>query len=149
MLFAVNTTGMTATNLFEVGTVFVPVSDQERSLSFYVEKLGFEKRSDFVYGGDHRWIEVCPPGSTNSISLVPPSEGRSVGGDEAYCAFATTDIQADHKTLKDNGVEVEAIASEGSSRTGLISLASAVHNPVPAQFFFRDQDRNRFLVVQP
>jgi catechol 2,3-dioxygenase-like lactoylglutathione lyase family enzyme len=34
----------------EVGTVFVPVSDQDRALEFYVGTLGFEKRVDFVGG---------------------------------------------------------------------------------------------------
>jgi catechol 2,3-dioxygenase-like lactoylglutathione lyase family enzyme len=35
-----------------VGTVFVPVSDQDRALAFYVDKLGFEKRADLGYGDD-------------------------------------------------------------------------------------------------
>jgi catechol 2,3-dioxygenase-like lactoylglutathione lyase family enzyme len=40
------------TRISEVGTVFVPVSDQERALEFYVGTLGFEKRIDFVYGAE-------------------------------------------------------------------------------------------------
>ena len=44
-----------------MGTIFVPVSDQERALAFYVGLLGFEKRVDFVYGAERiRWIEVAP-----------------------------------------------------------------------------------------
>jgi catechol 2,3-dioxygenase-like lactoylglutathione lyase family enzyme len=34
----------------EVGRVMVPVSDQDRTIEFYVEKLGFEKRADTPYG---------------------------------------------------------------------------------------------------
>jgi catechol 2,3-dioxygenase-like lactoylglutathione lyase family enzyme len=75
------------TRITEVGTVFVPVADQERALAFYVDKLGFEKRVDFEYGGGSRWIEVAPPGATNSISLVSSSEGSAAGDDAAYCAF--------------------------------------------------------------
>jgi len=138
------------TGITQVGTVFVPVTDQERALAFYIDKLGFEKRADFSYGEGSRWIEVGPPGTANTISLVPPSEGTSVGGDETRCAFATVDIEGDHATLRDRGVEVDAeIARKGKSRPGLISLEATIRNPVPAQFFFRDPDGNRFLLVQP
>lgn len=67
-------------------------------MEFFVDKLGFEKRTDFAYGGQHRWIEVAPPGAANTIALVPPSEGVSAGGDVARCAFATADIEADDAT---------------------------------------------------
>jgi catechol 2,3-dioxygenase-like lactoylglutathione lyase family enzyme len=143
-----DTAGTTRIN--QVGAVFVPVSDSDRALGFYVEKLGFEKRVDFVYGGGIRWIEVAPPGAANTIALVPPGEGRSAGGDEARCAFATDDIEADHATLRARGVDVDAeIARTGRSRAGLISTEVSVGDPVPAQFFFRDPDGNRFLIVQP
>jgi catechol 2,3-dioxygenase-like lactoylglutathione lyase family enzyme len=87
---------MTATTnttcITQVATVFVPVSDQDRALEFYLDKLGFEKRVDFSYGGTHRWIEVAPPGSTNAIALVPPSEGKTVGGDRTYCTRSSLKI---------------------------------------------------------
>jgi len=138
-----------ATGITDIGAVFVPVADQDRSLEFFVDKLGFEKRVDFVYGGQHRWIEVAPPGAVNTIALVPPSEGASGGGDVARCAFATADIEADHATLLARGVAVDAdIARAGTARSGLVSSAVSVEDPVPAQFFVRDPDGNRFLVVQ-
>jgi catechol 2,3-dioxygenase-like lactoylglutathione lyase family enzyme len=141
---------VSSTAISEVGAVFVPVADQDRSLQFFVEKLGFEKRADFTYGGQHRWIELAPPGAANTIALVPPSEGASVGGDVARCAFATADIEADHATLRARGVDVDAeIAQKGTPRSGLVSDAVSVADPVPAQFFVRDPDGNRFLMVQP
>jgi catechol 2,3-dioxygenase-like lactoylglutathione lyase family enzyme len=139
-----------STRITQVGTVFVPVADQERALGFYVDKLGFEKRADFTYGQSSRWIEVAPPGSAMAIALVGPSEGRSAGGDETRCAFATEDIEADHATLRARGVDVdEEIARAGRSRAGLVSIEATVTDPVPPQFFFRDTDGNRFLIVQP
>jgi catechol 2,3-dioxygenase-like lactoylglutathione lyase family enzyme len=134
----------------QVGTVFIPVGDQDLALEFYLDKLGFEKRADFPYGESSRWIEVAPPGAINTISLVPPSEGKSAGGDQTHCAFATMDIEADHATLRARGVDVDAeIARRGKRRAGLVSVAASVPNPVPSQFFFRDLDGNRFLIVQP
>lgn len=104
------------TRMNAIGPVFVPVSDQERSLEFYVA-LGFEPRADFVYDGDRRWIEVAPPGAAGTIA---------------------------------RGVDVDIdIAREGTPRVGLVSPDVTVENPVPAQFFVRDPDGNRFLIVQP
>lgn len=139
------------TRISQVGTVFVPVADQERALEFYLDKLGFEKRIDFTYGdAGSRWIEVAPPGAANTISLVPPSEGKSSGSDEAHCAFATADIEADHATLRARGVDVDKeIARTGKRRSGLVSIDVTIGDPVPSQFFFRDPDGNRFLIVQP
>jgi catechol 2,3-dioxygenase-like lactoylglutathione lyase family enzyme len=138
------------THIHEIGTIFVPVADHDRALEFYVDKLGFEKRVDFTYGGGIRWIEVAPPGAVNTIALVPPGEGSATGGDAAYCALATDDIEGDHEALRAAGVDVDAeIARKGSSRSGLISADATVPDPVPAQFFFRDPDGNRFLIVQP
>lgn len=138
------------TCISQVATVFVPVSDQVQALEFYLDKLGFEKRADFSYGGSHRWIEVAPPGSTNAIALVPPTERKAIGGDQTYCAFATKDIESDHATLRARGVDVDAeIARKGTRRSGLVSIDVIVEDPAPPQFFFRDLDGNRFLIVGP
>jgi len=138
------------THISQVGTVFVPVADQDRALEFYLHALGFEKRADFPYGADGRWIEVAPPASSIAIALVPPSEGQSAGSDEARCALSTQDIEADHATLRARGVDVDAeIARTGTRRSGLLSIEATVADPVPAQFFVRDPDGNRFLIVQP
>ena len=144
------TSTATTTHITEVGTVFVPVADQDRALAFYVDTLGFEKRVDFAYGDGSRWIELAPPGATNTISLVSSSEGTPVGGDQTSCAFSTADIEADHATLRAADVVVdEQIARTGTPRAGLVSTDAIVPDPVPAQFFFRDPDGNRFLIVQP
>jgi catechol 2,3-dioxygenase-like lactoylglutathione lyase family enzyme len=143
------TDGQPGTHINQVGAVFVPVTDQDRALAFYLDRLGFEKRIDFVYGGGLRWIEVAPRGAANTIALVPAGEGPPTDGRGAHCAFATSDIEADHASLLGAGVDVDpAIAGTGTARAGLISIDVTVSDPVPAQFFFRDPDGNRFLVVQ-
>lgn len=132
----------------QIATVFVPVSDQERALTFYRDTLGFETRADFSYGEDHRWIEVAPPGSTIALALVGPSEGASPGGDVTRCAWATSDIAGDHADLRTRGVTIDTeIAGAGTARTGLISDEIEITDPVPPQFHLRDPDGNRFLLV--
>jgi catechol 2,3-dioxygenase-like lactoylglutathione lyase family enzyme len=139
----------TRTRISQVGTVFVPVADQDRALEFYVGKLGFEKRGDFPYGEGARWVEVAPPGSAIAIALVSPSEGGTPGGDQTCCALATDDIDADHETLRARGVEVDAaVAREGRARQLLFDTGRQMRNAtVPSMFFFRDVDGNRFLMV--
>lgn len=38
------------------------VHDQAEALSFYVQRLGFEKRIDRAIGAGHRWITISYPG---------------------------------------------------------------------------------------
>lgn len=132
----------------QVGTVFVPVSDQDRALAFYIDVLGFEKRFDFPYGGGNRWVEVAPPGSGHRLALVPRSEGPAPVGVRTYCAFETTDIEQDHAVLRSRGVIVSGISRSGTRRAGLFSDDAVVQDPVPPQFYCQDPDGNRFLIVQ-
>jgi catechol 2,3-dioxygenase-like lactoylglutathione lyase family enzyme len=122
------------TRISQMATVIVPVSDQDRAAEFYVEKLGFEKRSDIPIAENYRWLEVAPVGAATTIALIPPREGEPIGID-THAAFATDDVDADHASLRDSGVDVD----EQVSRMG---------DPVPPMFFLRDQDANRLLIVQ-
>jgi catechol 2,3-dioxygenase-like lactoylglutathione lyase family enzyme len=125
------------TQIKHVGTVIVPVSDQDRSIEFFVDKLGFELRSDIPYGEGSRWVDVAPPGADTTIALSPPMEGDSISpeGAQATIAFGTDDVDADHAQLRSKGVDVD----DDVMRMG---------DPVPPMFFFRDPDGNRFLIVQ-
>lgn len=121
-------------HIAQVGTVIVPVSDQDRALEFYIDKLGFEKRADIPYGDGGRWVEVAPSGAATTIALVPPREGEP-SGVHTRVAFASEDVDADHASLSALGVDVDAEVM----RMG---------DPVPPMFFLRDQDGNSYLVVQ-
>jgi catechol 2,3-dioxygenase-like lactoylglutathione lyase family enzyme len=136
--------------LMQVATVFVPVEDQERSLRFYVDALGFEKRVDFVYGGGLRWIEVAPRGSMFALALVPPGEGQAAPSNVTRCAFVTDDADATHAALRAAGAVVDPVVGRsGTSRSGLASPTILIADPQPAQFCFCDPDGNRFLAVEP
>jgi catechol 2,3-dioxygenase-like lactoylglutathione lyase family enzyme len=124
----------TTTRITQVGTVIVPVSDQDRAIEFYVEKLGFEKRTDTPFGDGDRWVEVAPRGGETSVAIVPPREGEPTGI-ETRTGFTTEDIDADHAALKSRGVDVDPEVM----RMG---------DPVPPMFFFRDPDGNNFLIVE-
>ncbi len=124
----------TGTRITQVGTVMVPVTDQDRAIEFFVDKLGFEKRSDMPFGKGDRWVEVAPADASTTIALVPPREGESAGI-QTRIGLSTADVDGDHASLKSRGVDVD----EEVMRMG---------DPVPPMFFFRDPDGNQFMVVQ-
>src|SRR6266436_769751 len=52
-------------------TIFV--RDQERSLRFYVDQLGFKLAFDNRIDGYGRFVVVSPPDGTAVLALVPPA----------------------------------------------------------------------------
>jgi catechol 2,3-dioxygenase-like lactoylglutathione lyase family enzyme len=125
----------TRTHINQIGTVVVPVTDQDRAIEFYVETLGFEKRTDVPFGNGYRWVEVAPAEALTTIAIVPPPPGKPTGNVETGIALNTDDIDADHADLKARGVDVDPEVS----RMG---------DPVPPMFWFRDLDGNSLLVVE-
>jgi catechol 2,3-dioxygenase-like lactoylglutathione lyase family enzyme len=121
------------TRITQVATLMVPVSDQDQAISFFVEKLGFEKRADTPFGRGERWVEVAPAGADTTLALVLPRDGEAVGI-ETRISFATEDIDADHASLSAGGVDVDEVMRMG--------------DPIPPMLFFRDPDGNRFMIVQ-
>jgi catechol 2,3-dioxygenase-like lactoylglutathione lyase family enzyme len=56
-------------------TIFV--RDQDRSLRFYVDQLGFSLVADYRYGSTERWIAVAPPdGSTIPFTSFEDVDGN-------------------------------------------------------------------------
>jgi len=53
-----------------VDVVSIPVSDQDRAKAFYRDKLGFTELSDRAMGDGMRWVQLAPPGSATSVTLV-------------------------------------------------------------------------------
>jgi catechol 2,3-dioxygenase-like lactoylglutathione lyase family enzyme len=124
------------TQLRRIGVVVVPITDQERAIEFYVDTLGFEKRTDVAFGDDqYRWVEVAPGGAETTIAIVPPAPGQTAGNKDTGIGLQTDDIDAVHGDLKARGVDVDAEVS----RMG---------DPVPPLFWFRDPDGNTLMVSE-
>jgi catechol 2,3-dioxygenase-like lactoylglutathione lyase family enzyme len=121
-----------ATKIIDLRTVGVPVTDQDRALTFYVDVLGLDKRLDVPMGGGRRWIEVAPSGASTSIALVAAHEGVPAGV-ETGIRLTTQHVDANHAALGERGVDVDDILRwEG----------------VPPMFAFRDQDGNGLEIVE-
>ena len=117
------------THINGIRTVGIPVSDQDRALAFYRDRLGFEVRIDGMFGEGMRWLEVAPLGSPTSVALVRAGEAET--GVDTQIRLTSTDVPSDHAALRDGGVDVDA---------------EIIPFPVP-MFVFRDIDGNRLVVV--
>ncbi len=124
----------TTARIDTINLVAIPSSDPDRSIEFYVERLGFEKRTDVPFGRGDRWVEVYPPSGTTGIALAPPHEAEGVGR-QTGISLTTDDIEATHAGLLAAGVDVDAEIM----RMG---------EPVPPMFWFRDPDANTLLIVE-
>jgi catechol 2,3-dioxygenase-like lactoylglutathione lyase family enzyme len=123
-------------NLTHVGRVCVTITDSDRAIDFYVDKLGFEKVVDVEMGPDMRWVEVQLKGTPTTIALAPPPPGQQAGNAQTGICIDTSDVDADHAALKAAGVDVD----DEVSRYG---------GAVPPMFWLRDPDGNSLIVVEP
>jgi len=112
-----------------IGTVGVPVTDQDRAVEFYTETLGFDVAMDAPLPQlDGRWIVTAPA----NIALLPATDENPAGTDTGI-RLVTPDAAAAHKHLGAAGVETSELISWPG---------------VPPMFTFRDQDGNTLYVVQ-
>jgi catechol 2,3-dioxygenase-like lactoylglutathione lyase family enzyme len=92
-----------------VKNVCVYVTDVDRAIGFYVDALGFEKRSD-ARMGPIRWVELPPKGGDTVIALA--SEGYPIWSPEKVGGFSGMTLAAagpeeTYARLHDAGVRFE------------------------------------------
>jgi serine phosphatase RsbU (regulator of sigma subunit)/catechol 2,3-dioxygenase-like lactoylglutathione lyase family enzyme len=88
-------------------TVNIYVRDQERSLEFYLEKLGFNLAFDTLLQSGERVIAVAPPDGTAVLRLIAPqpdSESYKLIGRPTQIAFLTEDVLAQFREWSRRGV---------------------------------------------
>jgi catechol 2,3-dioxygenase-like lactoylglutathione lyase family enzyme len=92
-----------------VKIVTIPVSNQDVSLKFYTEKLGFRVATDQEMApGGQRWIELMIPGSDAKLALfTPPGYESRIGGFQPM-TFWTDDVFSTAEQMKRKGVELTA-----------------------------------------
>jgi serine phosphatase RsbU (regulator of sigma subunit)/predicted enzyme related to lactoylglutathione lyase len=85
----------------------VYVRDHERSLDFYVNRLGFNILADVDLTFDGRWVAIAPPDGQAIIALVAPKPGtekyRFIGRD-TQIGFISEDINTTYELWQRHGV---------------------------------------------
>jgi catechol 2,3-dioxygenase-like lactoylglutathione lyase family enzyme len=88
-----------------VEVITLPVSDLERALRFYVDRVGFSLDVDYSPNDTFRVVQLTPPGSSCSIQIgsgltdAPAGLLRNV-------YLVVTDLEAARSRLLERGVEV-------------------------------------------
>src|SRR6478672_10604996 len=80
-----------------VYAVNVFVRDQDRSLRFYLDQLGFNLAFDVRLQSGQRWVGVSPPDGTAVLTLVAPepdSGEYKLIGQPTPVAFVSEDVVA-------------------------------------------------------
>ena len=90
-----------------LGAVSVFVRDQDRSLRFFAEQLGFQLAFDNQLPSGDRWLAVCPPDGTALLTLVAPrpdSEDYGRIGRSAQITLLTENVAAKFDEWRSRGV---------------------------------------------
>ena len=109
----------------------IPVTDQQRALEFYTEKLGFSVYSDQPFSDEQRWIELRVDNGGTSVVLFTPEAHRGWIGGFSNITFACDDVQKTYERLTALGVEF---------------LHPPKHEPWGSYTLFKDPDGTTFCL---
>jgi catechol 2,3-dioxygenase-like lactoylglutathione lyase family enzyme len=112
--------------------VAVPVSDVDRAIAFYIDKVGFVLDHDHRVSDDLRFVQITPPGSACSIAI---GEGISdaAPGSSRGLQVVVASAEAARDELRGRGVEVSDVQTFPWGRF----------------VFFSDPDGNGWAVQEP
>jgi serine phosphatase RsbU (regulator of sigma subunit) len=145
-----------------VHAVNIYVRDQEQSLRFYLDKLGFQVAFDARIGSRQRLLAVAPPDGTAVLALVQPepdSPQSQLIGRATQVVFVTDDVPATYSEWRRRGVRfhgtprLRRVAYEqpgsAANRPAVSEAATAEQPTAWGGVFtrFEDIDRNSFALV--
>jgi len=141
--------------------VRVFVRDQDRSLRFYLDQLGFHLAFDTRLQSGDRWVAVAPPDGSAILSLVVPKPNtleHKLIGRSTQVEFVTEDVTAKFKEWSGRGVQflrtprLRRIKYDPQARVapaGGSAMLLGEQEPVWGSVFarFKDIDGNSFSLV--
>ena len=109
----------------------IPVRDQDVSLQFFTEKLGFKVATDQPFSDKQRWIELMIPGAETRLVLFTPDGFEDRIGGFQPISFWCNDVFATAKAMREKGVEFSKEPKKESWGTSAV---------------FKDPDGNQFVL---
>jgi catechol 2,3-dioxygenase-like lactoylglutathione lyase family enzyme len=128
---------------FKLELIVIPSADVDEMKAFYIDNAGFHLDVDHRAGEDFRVVQLTPPGSACSITLMRnPAAAGSIHG----LQLVVTDIDKARSELADRGVDVSEVFhfEEGGQRPGP-DPARASYNSFVS---FSDPEGNSWLVQE-
>jgi catechol 2,3-dioxygenase-like lactoylglutathione lyase family enzyme len=131
---------------WKLEVVVVPVADVDRAKAFYAERLGFNVDVDRQVTDAFRVVQLTPPGSACSITLLSGGGAQMEPGSLQGLQLVVPDVRAAHAQLVERGVEAgevqvfEAGGPRPAREDDALDYAGFV--------FFKDPDGNGWAVQQ-
>ena len=128
---------------WKLETIVVPVSDVDRAKAFYADAVGFHLDVDHRAGEDFRVVQLTPPGSACSITLM---RNEQSAGTLQGLHLVVVDIDRARRHLSDGGVAASDVFH--------FEAGVQVDGPDPARadygsfLAFSDPDGNSWLVQE-
>ena len=92
----------------KIELVAVPVTDTDRAIDFYVNKVGFVLDHDHHVSDGLRFVQLTPPGSACSIVLGEGTTEMTPGSQKGV-QLVVDDARAAHAELAGRGVAVSDV----------------------------------------
>jgi serine phosphatase RsbU (regulator of sigma subunit) len=144
-----------------VHAVNIYVRDQERSLRFYLDQLGFSLAFDVCLQSGQRWVGVAPPDGTAVLTLIAPdpeSDEYTLIGKPTDVVFVAEDVVGTYTEWRKRGVRFrhtprlrrvkyrqQTLDGVGSAQSLLLGKQTPIWGGVFTRF--EDVDRNSFALV--
>jgi catechol 2,3-dioxygenase-like lactoylglutathione lyase family enzyme len=127
---------------WKLEVVVLPVTDIERAKRFYTEQVGFNCDVDHRAGEQFRVVQLTPPGSGCSVSMVSGFDEMPPGSLKGL-QLVVSDIEQARQQLLERGVEVSPVRQNvnGEWRDGHGGAWNAF-------IFFSDPDGNGWTVQE-
>jgi catechol 2,3-dioxygenase-like lactoylglutathione lyase family enzyme len=128
---------------FRLELIVIPVADVDKVKAFYIDHAGFRLDVDHRAGEDFRVVQLTPPGSACSITLM---RNTAAAGSIQGLQLVVADIDEARSELAGRGVDVSEVFhfEEGGQRPG--------HDPARASYnsfvSFSDPEGNSWLVPE-
>jgi len=137
------------------------VRDQDRSLRFYLDQLGFHLALDARLQSGDRWVAVAPPDGSAILSLVVPkpnSQEYKLIGRSTQVVFVTEDVASKFQEWSKRGVRFQSTPrlrrikydhKAQAAPSNVSSMLLGEETPIWGGVFarFRDIDGNTFSLV--
>jgi catechol 2,3-dioxygenase-like lactoylglutathione lyase family enzyme len=128
--------------------VVVPVSDVDRAKAFYTEKVGFNVDVDHQPNDQFRVVQLTPPGSACSISMVKgPGAPDMKPGALQGLQITTSDLPGVRAELVERGLEISEIQAF-DQQAGEFRGVQGELEVFNAFAFFKDPDGNGWAIQQ-
>ncbi|HVV11393.1 VOC family protein [Amycolatopsis sp.] len=128
---------------WKLEVIVLPVADVDRAKAFYVERAGFGLDVDFSAGESFRVVQLTPPGSACSVTLMRNDEAA---GSVQGLHLVVPDIDAARAELTGRGVDAAEIFhfTEAGQQPGY----DPQRRDYGTYFSFSDPDGNGWLVQE-